>query len=231
MALSYALALVAYWLLEYRVRLAGYPKAMEPSAPFFPSWKKGEEWTLLVSPGYWLARCLKNRIDSFPKNRVRVARRRFIAANNKHNLLATSTLAIFAFAIPLDPSSVLISTLGALATIRYLSRCFEISYAFGKDVIRRAVNRSGLSKYTRIQLAFRSYIELFVLAAPVYYVNEIAADWWHAITLSLSVGTMTNIGYAFPECHSILANLVFFQVFATLSLVLLSLASYVSREK
>lgn len=105
------------------------------------------------------------------------------------------------------------------------------SYAFGKDVIQRAVNRSGLSKYTRIQLAFRSYIELFVLAAPVYYVNEITAHWWHAITLSLSVGTMTNIGYAFPECHSILANLVFFQVFATLSLVLLSLAFYVSREE
>lgn len=231
MALSYALALLTYWLLEYLVRLAGYPKAMEPSTPFFPRWKKGEEWTLLFSPGYWLARCFKNRIDSFQKKRIRVARRRFITANNKHNLLVTFALATFAFLITPDPSSMFISALGALTTIRYLSRCFEISYAFGKDVIRKTVNRSGLSKYTRTQLAFRSYIELFILAAPVYYVNEISVDWWHAITLSLSVGTMTNIGYAFPEHHSIWANLVFLQVFATLSLVLLSLASYVSREK
>lgn len=228
MVATYIIAFCIYWLLEYAIRKVGYPK--EPDVQFFPRWKTGQEWTMFVSPGYWLARCRKNRIDCFPTYRRMHARRRFIAANNKHNLYATAVLCIFAL-IPQqeDSPTFWVQLIWALVTVRYVSRTFEISFAFGNDVIARARNRSGLSKFTRIQLAFRSYVELFALSAPVYYAHCLAPDRLKSVTLSLSVGSLTNIGYAFPQEHTEFANLVFLQVFATLSLVLLSLAIYVSR--
>ena len=232
MTATYAIALALYWILEHYVRKVCYPKTMEPPEPFLPSWKTGQEWTIAVSPGYWIARCLKTRIDHFAEHRVRIARRRFIVTSNKYNLYVSLAISGLIFLLPRTASdSLAFCLLGAIATIRYVSRSFEVGFAFGNDVMRRTVNRSGLSKYTRLQLAFRSYVELFALAAPVYYVHCIAVDWWHSITLSLSVGTLTNIGYAFPTDHSPFANLVFLQVFATLSLVLLSLANYISRER
>jgi len=228
MVATYITATWIYWLLEYAVRKAGYPK--EPDAQFFPRWKKGREWTILVSPGYWLAHCLKNRIDCFPAHRRMYARRRFIVANNKHNLYVTAVLCIFAL-LPQQQtcSPFYVQLIWALVTVRYISRTFEIGFAFGNDVIKRPQNRSGLCKFTRIRLALRSYVELFVLSAPVYYAHCLMPDQFKSVILSLSVGTLTNIGYAFPQDHTPLAILVFLQVVATLSLVLLSLAIYVSR--
>lgn len=56
---------------------------------------------------------------------------------------------------------------------------------------------------------------------------------YDAVTMSLSVGTLTNVGYAFNFCGQntpFITNIVFVQVFATLSLVVLSLAVYLSRK-
>ena len=158
--IAYILAIPIYWLVEYAVRKAGYPK------------KK-----------------------SYP--------------------------------------SFFVQLIWALAAIRFISRAFEISYAFGGDVIARPRNKSGLSKYSRIQLAFRSYIELFLLSIPVYYAHCLADGRLESVTLSLSVGTLTNVGYAFSKEHVLETTFIFFvflQVFATLSLVILSLAIYISRR-
>jgi hypothetical protein len=230
MPAAYAIALALYWLFELAIRKASYPQ--EPVSPFTPPWKSGEEWTLWISPGYWLARYFKSRIDSFPKYQVMHARRRFIAANNRHNLYASAAICVLGTVPDYRTGLPFVAELiGAFVTIRYISRAFEIGFAFGKDVIKKAINRSGLSKFTRIQLAYRSYLELFLISIPVYYFHGISSDRLHAIILSLSVGTLTNIGYAFSEGHTLIAVLIFAQVFSTLSLVLLSLASYISRER
>lgn len=228
MIATYIIAILIYWVLEYITRKSGYPK--EPETPFLPKWKTGQEWTILISPGYWLAHCFKNRIDYFPKHRRMHERRRFIVANNKHNLYITIALCIFAL-LPQQQAFPphLVQLIWALVTLRFISRTFEIGYAFGNDVIKRPQNRSGLSRFSRIRLALRSYVELFFLSTPVYYAHGLMPDQFKAMILSLSVGTLTNIGYAFSECHTPLAILVFLQVISTLSLVLLSLAIYVSR--
>ena len=50
--------------------------------------------------------------------------------------------------------------------------------------------------------------------------------------MALNVGTLTNVGYAFIGSDaSFVTNIVFVQVFATLSLVILSLAAYLSRNE
>ncbi|MBX9895008.1 MAG: hypothetical protein K2Y09_07495 [Nitrosomonas sp.] len=228
--IAYILAIPIYWLVEYAVRKAGYPKKKEPTGLFLPEWKTGKEWTLIISPGYWLAHCFKNRIDSFPEHKLH-ARRRFIVSNNKHNCYVTIALCILAlFPDQQNCPSFLVQLIWALAAIRYISRTFEISFAFGGDVFARPRNKSGLSKYSRIKLAFRSYIEIFFLSIPVYYAHCLVVGKSESITLSLFVGTLTNIGYAFKNEYTLLANFVFFQVFATLSLVILSLTIYISRK-
>lgn len=230
MAATYITAIAAYWVTEYLLRRAAYPIA--PSIRLFPRSHVGQEWTLLFSPGYWLARCRKNWIDSFPAHRRLHARRRFVVASNRYNLYLSAAICVIVLLTEHDvaPGHV-VQLIWALVTVRYFSRTFEIAFAFGLDVISRSQNKSGLSKYTRMQLAFHSYVELFLLSASVYYVHEIVCGQAKALTLALSVGTLTNIGYAFPAEHGPLANLVFLQVLATLSLVLLSLASYISRER
>jgi hypothetical protein len=53
-----------------------------------------------------------------------------------------------------------------------------------------------------------------------------------AAVLSLNIGTLTNVGYAFPSTKiSMYMNFVFIQVFTTMSLIILSLASYLSRKE
>lgn len=227
---TFLLAIIVYWGIEHMLRRAAYPS--EPNMRLFPRIHVGHEWTLVVSPGYWIARCRKNWIDAFPRYRRLHSRRRFIVASNKYNLYLSFVLCVVA----LTPSrnghpGFFAEFLWAIAAVRYISRTFEIALAFGLDVIARGQNRSGLSKYTRMQLAFRSYVELIFLSAPVYYAYAVVLDQGKALVLSLSVVTLANVGYAFPENHGAQAYLVFPQVIATLSLVLLSLASYISRER
>jgi hypothetical protein len=229
MIVSYIVALGLYWLAEGWLRNLGYPK--EPVPPFIPAWKKGMEWTIWVSPGFWLARCKKNRIDAFPKHLIKRSRRRFIVANNKHNLYFSALVCLLAF-IPSRGNEIgfWVNLLWAFATFRFISRTVEIALAFGSDVLLRAKNRSGLHKHMRIRLAFNSYVELFLLAAPVYYAHAIAVGRIEAIKFSLFVGTLTNVGDVFKSTP-LVVNLVFLHVIATMSLVILSLAVYVSRAK
>ena len=227
---TFFFAIIAYWGIEHMLHRAAYPS--EPNIRLFPAINVGREWTLVVSPGYWIARCRKNWIDAFPRYRRLNARRRFIVASNKYNMYLSLVLCVVALTPSRDVhSGFLVDFLWAMAAVRYISRTFEIALAFGLDVIDRRQNRSGLSKATRMKLAFRSYVELIFLSAPVYYAYAVVLGQGKALVLSLSVVTLANVGYAFPENHGTQAYLVFPQVIATLSLVLLSLASYISRER
>lgn len=225
-----ALALTLYWMLEYAVRRLSYPANMEPIG-FRPPWEPGLEWAILISPGFWLSNYFKNRTRHFPDTERRaLARRILITKSNLFNVIVSGALATISLALTRETFGW--SLVADLAVLRYISRTAEISYAFGRDVITPTVNRSGLDKHARLALALRSYVELFLLAMPVYLLCIPHYDTLlNALTLSLSVGTLTNVGYGLPEHHGFRALLVFPQVFATLSLVLLSLASYISRPE
>lgn len=116
-----------------------------------------------------------------------------------------------------------------MAIFRYISRSFEISYAFGKDVLQENHPSSGLGKYDRIKLALMSYMEIFIYSASAYLILPTVKEPIDALSLSFNVGSLTNVGFAFGQDADLLSNMVFVQVFCTLSLVVLSLASYLSR--
>ena len=118
----------------------------------------------------------------------------------------------------------------SFAVIRLISRGFEIVYAFGNDVLGEKKNSSGLNKQQRIKLAFNSYFELYIISIPVYY-YFLAADKTESILMSLSVGSLTNIGYVVNAPYSAGMFFAFVHVLATLTLVVLSLTLYVSRDK
>lgn len=224
------LALALYWLLEYAVRRTGYPAETEPIG-FRPPWQTGREWSILISPGFWLSNYFKNRIQHFPDMDAATARRVLITRSNFLNVIVSGLFVIASLAVMHTTRGTLRRSLVAdLVVIRYISRTTEIGFAFGRDVMTPTENRSGLEKHARLGLALRSYVELFLLAMPVYLLCvPHYGTVLKAMTLSLSVGTLTNVGYGLPEHHRFRSLLVFPQVIATLSLVLLSLASYISR--
>ncbi|KVT93176.1 hypothetical protein WK60_12015 [Burkholderia ubonensis] len=229
-ALPFALAL--YWLLEYVVRRASYCAEMEPPT-FQPPWQTGCEWAIVISPGFWLSHYFKSRIQHFAGTNAVSARRTLITRSNWLNVLVSMILLILGLLTVLAARGTFGCSLVAdLVVVRYISRTTEIGYAFGRDVMTPPDNRSGLDKHARLTLALRSYVELFVLAVPVYLLCVPHYETvLKALTLSLSVGTLTNVGYGFVDRHGFRALLVFPQVFSTLSLVLLSLASYISRPE
>lgn len=224
------LALVLYWIVEYVVRRVSYPARMEPPG-LRPPWIREGSWAILISPGFWLSHYFTNRTSHFDGGDAILARRILIERSNLLNLVVSSVFVLVGLAATLSTRGRFGWSLVAdFAVLRYFSRTVEIGYAFGRDVMKPVESRSGLDKHARLALALRSYIELFFLAIPVYllclpgYCTLIKA-----VTLSLSVGTLTNVGYGLTGNHEFRALLVFPQVFATLSLVLLSLASYISR--
>lgn len=237
----YIYSYLIYTLVELIIRRYSYPKKLTnlPNDTL-AHWHKGEEWTLFVSPGYWLSRYYKNRIDKNHTNIRLSARRRFIWNCNKNNLIIT-VLFLFVFVVTYNMESKIKSTnlIGqfllqlfyCLCIIRFISRSFEIAFAFIKDAIRRPQNNSGLNKYARITLSLKSYIEIYMLTPPAYIIFHVCKSLPDSLTLSLSVGSLTNIGYAFGADASINSNIVFIQVFTTLTLVVLSLAMYMSRAK
>lgn len=225
----FIIALFFYWIIEFYIRKVSN---VAGEVEFYRIKRKtGREWTALVSPGYWFSLCEKSKIDALPEYKRMHSRRHFIVSSNKNNLYLSLVFCLIVFIsnFPSCGLAIQLQLLQALVLVRMISRTFEIAFAFGIDVISRDQNRSGLSKFSRLQLAFRSYIEIFLLSAPVYYSLGVADNKSAAWTMSLSVGTLTNIGYAFPGDHLLVANIVFAQVFSTLSLVLLSLAVYISR--
>jgi hypothetical protein len=217
--------LYAYLEFFFRKRLCPEPKCL----PSLPRWQVGKEWTFFISPGYWVARLIKNRISFFPPYQRMHARRHLVWNSNIFNVYFScfiTTLVFIQFYVWQNS----VSFLTALATIRFVSRTFEIIYAFGNDVVSRQQNKSGLHKQTRIRLALKSYFELYIIAIPVYFLYGGCMTIGKAVIMSMSVGSLTNVGMAVSEKNDLLSIFAFSQVLATLSLVVLSLAMYLSRK-
>jgi hypothetical protein len=227
-------AFVAYALAVFTMKRVTYPKHAEPPKPFPFGWEKGHEYTLALSQDFWWAKRFKGMIKKFQPEPIRKALlKQYVKVNNRLNLWASIALTALIFILhAIDHRSLLFQLLLAAGVIRFVSRSFEVAYAFGQDVLQNSDNTTGLTKFERIKLALISYVEVFVYSAGAYLALPSTKGIVEAVAISFNVGTLTNVGFAFPDRNDLACNtLVFIQVFATLSLVVLSLTSYVSREK
>jgi hypothetical protein len=230
----FQVAFVAYALLVFAVKRTTYPRDAEPPRPFPLGWETGHEYALAVSQDFWWAKRFKSRIKQFEPEQLRIALlKRYVEVNNLLNLWISIALTASIFiAYAVAHHSIIYQLLLAAGLIRFISRSFEIAYAFCCDVLQQSENTTGLDKFERVKLALISYFEIFVYSAGAYLVLPTTKGPVEALAISLNVGTLTNVGFAFPDRIDLMCNgMVFIQVFATLSLVVLSLASYLSRNK
>lgn len=226
-------AFFCYALLVFVLKRMSCPTSTEPRRPYLHDWQRGHEYTLLVSQDFWWAKRFKSRIKQFePKSTIENSLGCYVKTNNQLNLWASLALTTCLFLAQAHWHDLLLfKLLLAMAIFRFTSRSFEITYAFGCDVFQKSASTTGLDKLERIKLALVSYFEIFVYSAAAYLALPSVNEPLEAITMSLNVGTLTNVGFAFPDrCALLYNNIVFIQVFTTLSLVVLSLASYLSRE-
>ncbi|WP_164091436.1 two pore domain potassium channel family protein [Poseidonibacter lekithochrous] len=130
-------------------------------------------------------------------------------------------------------------------TIYLFSRSIEIFYAFGKDAFDR-LNKSrpntALKFHERIKLALRSYIELIINYALLYYfitvvffIYELKLPFINLIhvfdSLYYSSLIVTTIGFdVIKPIHEITKFLTFFEVLNGMILVVVSFTIYVSRS-
>lgn len=227
-------AFFLYGIIVYITKRILYPFDKELLPCPIVEWQCGHEHALIVSPDYWWAFRFKSRIKGrIPNANIKETLKSYVETNNKFNLFFSIVLAIVCLVIYSPTSSSLLSqAFFAIAVIRLFSRSYEIAYAFGCDVFQQHDSSTGLKKHERIRLALFSYFEIFFYSAAAYTALPTIDSASEAVTLALNVGTLTNVGYAFAECGtSIVTNIIFVQVFATLSLVVLSLAAYLSRNE
>lgn len=232
LGLAFALGWFFYGLLVYGVKSRLYPRSREPVKPFPLRWIVGHEATLIFSLDFWLANCFKNRIAQFsPDELSQACRGKFIRDCNRANVWLSIAFLLCAMASRgLDGNSLLRATTASLCVYRFISRSWEIGVAFVGDVSSEGRNRSGLGKYERLRLALWSYAEIFVYAAAVYTALSFSNNLLDGIVLSLGVGTLSNVGMAFGGDRTWLGCLVFIQVLASMSLVLLGLVGFLSND-
>lgn len=182
--------------------------------------------SMLISPGYWLARNCK-RVN--PPQLKRIAlRARLIVNYNLWNLFLSAVVFV-AVVTTQHQGYVLFDITRALVVWRAVSRTFEITIAFGND-ITTSYSASKLSNGARMKLALRSYFEIFLFSAAFYAIaTPCLEDFSQSILASLYVGTFTNVSYVAEKLS--IPHMVFLQVFATLSLVVLSIAGYIGKVK
>ncbi|MDX9990186.1 hypothetical protein [Thiothrix unzii] len=220
-----------YFILEFSVRKISFELAKTGATNNFLKeykWEFRKDIVILISPGYWLARYYKDKIKS-KKDNLPCHLKKFIKVNNKINLcLSLNLFAILSLLFYLNA----IAFFQSLIIWRFISRSFEIICAFSNDVINgHEQQKSSLTKFDRVKLALLSYVEIFFYSACFYLVTVKDIEPIKAFLISLGVGTFTNVNSDLFKCNEILALFTYIQVFTTLSLVVLSLAIYVSRPK
>jgi hypothetical protein len=187
----------------------------------------------LVSSGYAAA-------ATFKQGMGKVERAYFIICCNRLNLWLSLAFCVGSLLlVPLDTPWA--TFWAALCGWRFLSRSIEITLAFARDVLRNPrvhTDRSALHRHGRLRLAMTSYLEIFLYAAAFYGALLSLVPWaetgfvmGRAVVMSLSIGTLTNVGAYVCASQGPGAWLPFVQVITTLSLVVLSLALYASRDR
>lgn len=225
-------ALFTYSLMTYFFKLTiyNYSKFKKPN---HLAWKKGLELALILSPDLWWAFRFKNHIADPDPETKKANRKKIVQRNNAFNLYFSFGFGLLILIIASSsPASYWGQLLLCFAMIRFISRGYEITYAFVKDAFQKTESTTNLNSKDRIKLAMNSYIEIYFFSAPAYLILTKGFDPWAAISLSLNVGTLTNVGLAFSDASKGLeTNIVFIQVFTTLSLVIFSFAMYLARPE
>ncbi|WP_063651004.1 hypothetical protein [Aliivibrio fischeri] len=191
---------------------------------------------VFISHGYFLSTVFKDSIKYktrvFRVKQEKLARAKFIQKANLYNLWASSAALAAIAALSMTEVFGEHESFKVVVTwfvvFRALSRSIEIVYAFSKDVIRgQEKTSSALTKYHRIQLALSSYIENIVNYSIVYYFFNMTSIS-NAVLVSIGRSTISNVEPSKCLFDQVLA---YGQVLTALSLVVLSLAIYVSRKK
>ncbi len=220
------IGIISYGVLEWSLHFVTLKERK-----FSFSWKR---LLAILSIGYAFA--------DYCKEEKNLNLKSFIERCNHWNFIVSLILMVCSFLIlRYSESQNLMLLIQTINGYRFISRSFEIIFAFSFDVLRKSENengKSGLNKFERLQLAVISYFEIYIYSIS-FYLSIITQNNFDfntlilkSIQMSLSVGTLTNV--AFSQDEKLLSNwlqlLPFVQVIATLSLVVLSLAIYVSRN-
>ncbi|GGC88208.1 hypothetical protein GCM10007216_18690 [Thalassobacillus devorans] len=199
-------------------------------------------------------KCKKNYYDQICFHEwysIKIMNKYFIQSSNWNNVVCASLLAmILAILIMTSPSETTLNVLLWLVGFRIISRFVEISYAFYNDVVsvsdkifrKKEDNNYGiyihrwknslLLKNARISLAVFSLVEVMVLYSLFYYLlppyiielplkNDTLLNF---VFYSISVSLM-NISFS-AKFHTFLGAVHVSQVFLSIILIVLSIASY-----
>lgn len=127
-----------------------------------------------------------------------------------------------------------------------LSRCNEVFMAFVRDVFdkldKSKRDKNGLEYFERIQLALRSYVELIMHYALLYYLIDTNALFYHLgeqgferplehffDAIYFSVITIVSVGYGdICPIHPITQALVIYEVISGMLLLVVSFTVYVN---
>ncbi|WP_156486004.1 hypothetical protein [Pseudomonas sp. ABFPK] len=231
-ALAFAIAI--YATITYIFKLAAFRKlGLKTKINLEHSTRRN--LFFIISPDLWWATKFKDRIYYAAPDASKSNRRKFVIENNHLNLWVSFAFCALTLSTAyFHPTSYCLELMLSIAVIRFISRCIEILYAFVKDAFQpsNAPTATNLASNERIKLAAKSYVETYFLSAPPYLILTTLLDPFAAMSLSLNVGTLTNVGLAFADPSKALeANIVFIQVFTTLSLVVFSFAMYLARPQ
>jgi len=220
--------LLVYLFLEWYLHAtAAHGIGISEKAKFPFPWKMS--LLRVLSVGYAFSHYYKGKSEG-------ERRKQFIEKCNSWNWTISLILMMCSFGVVSAHLALLIPFLHGINGYRFISRSLEIIWAFGFDSVHKPPYKSNLNKYERLRLALISYCEIYLYSASFYVTIIHYADdnlmVFKSLLMSLSVGTLTNIAYSQNDANLSywLQLFPFVQVMATLSLVVLGLAIYVSRS-
>lgn len=190
----------------------------------------------IASLSWFCARYFKKKLKT---NNCREAKRykrdkmtQFIVYLNRFNLLFSFLFAVIVYFAPIDDN---VSFFMVFAVLRTLSRSFEITIAFGKDILEKDKD-SALMPHERLILAFSSLFECMINYSVVYYLvgffDEIMVCRWQSFVYSFQSGLFFSNDFLKMGLDSMsptaLSMLQMTQVVTCMTLVFLAFASYMS---
>ncbi|MCL6271907.1 hypothetical protein M3P05_18470 [Sansalvadorimonas sp. 2012CJ34-2] len=192
----------------------------------------------LLSPGFYFSKYYKNEIEerSDEKETERL-KSKIIKTTNNLNLISSAgiflILTIIGLLKPVMPHvsfNTIVCISFGLVLYRTLSRSVEIIYAFTNDATSdETKSTSSLNKYDRIKLAINSYIENILNYAALYFLaSDDKSNTLQQLFISIGRSTISSVN---PVKSFDLINIAIYgQVITSLTLVVLSLAVYISRK-
>ena len=230
LSLEYAIqSFVAYFIFVYMSKSLAY-KSLDVKYDIrdTPDFSFREFLVSFFSIDFWFSFYFKEQVEANSSIHSKKNNKAILVA--KYNNLNLFTSVIIFFALPFILSESSVNYLLWIVMFRFASRLIEISYAFLKDVLYEKGSTTKLDKFMRIRLALKSYVEVFFLSAAMYtfWPNSLAPYSYNTLIQSFGVGTFTNISPVLTGTP--LDFLVYIQVFSALSLIVMSLAVYISRD-